>query len=295
MSIINTKNEMIPRKEIERKAKEYNVSRSTIDKDWVLSHFIDAIFSVEKCKRKLIFKGGTCLRKCYFENFRFSEDLDFTSVDSEFELDESLLGEIIEIVAERTEIPLHLERLTQLKFNDIPTGFAAIVKFWGADHSKNQALPDSKRWTSSIKIEIIQYEKMIFPTIMCPVFHEYSDSHSLIVDNIPCYDLREVMSEKIRALIQRSYTAPRDYYDIWYLAKNVDDFDWQSIVSAFHKKMKFKNLEFTGLNQLINSENDKMIQAAWVNSLEHQINQKSLPNYSTVKEDLTKLFERIFK
>lgn len=294
MSIINTKNEMIPRKEIERKAKEYNVSRSTIDKDWVLSHFIDAIFSVEKCKRKLIFKGGTCLRKCYFENFRFSEDLDFTSVDSEFELDESLLTQIIEIVSERTELPLHLERLTQLKFNDMPTGFAAIIKFWGADHSKNQALPDSKRWTSSIKIEIIQYEKMIFPVIMRPLVHEYSDRHSLAKENIPCYDLREVMSEKLRALIQRSYTAPRDYYDIWYLANIVKDFDWQSIVKAFHEKMKFKNLGFTGIDQLINSENDKMIQAAWMNSLGHQINSQSLPSYTIVKEDLTKLFEKIF-
>jgi len=24
------------------------------------------------------FKGGTCLKKCYFETYRFSEDLDFT-------------------------------------------------------------------------------------------------------------------------------------------------------------------------------------------------------------------------
>jgi predicted nucleotidyltransferase component of viral defense system len=111
---------------------------------------------------------------------------------------------------------------------------------------------------------------------------------------VQCYDLREVMSEKLRALIQRSYTAPRDYYDIWYLANIVKDFDWQSIVKAFHEKMKFKNLEFTGIDQLINSENDKMIQAAWVNSLGHQINPISLPSYSTVKIDLTKLFEKIF-
>jgi predicted nucleotidyltransferase component of viral defense system len=36
----------------------------------------------------LIFKGGTCLRKCYFPNYRFSEDLDFTSTDATFELTE---------------------------------------------------------------------------------------------------------------------------------------------------------------------------------------------------------------
>ena len=37
--------------------------------------------------------------------------------------------------------------------------------------------------------------------------------------------VNEVLSEKIRALIQRSYTAPRDYFDIWYLSKNVEDID----------------------------------------------------------------------
>lgn len=103
---------MILKKEIEKKAIEHNVSRNTIDKDWVLGHFIDAIFSVNKCKKELIFKGGTCLRKCHITNYRFSEDLDFTAIDPGFVLDQPLLEEIIEFVTTRTEIPLHLERLT---------------------------------------------------------------------------------------------------------------------------------------------------------------------------------------
>jgi predicted nucleotidyltransferase component of viral defense system len=69
---------MIRKKEIETKAEEQYIPKSTIDKDWVLGHFIDAIFSIPECKENLIFKGGTCLRKCYFPNYRFSEDLDFT-------------------------------------------------------------------------------------------------------------------------------------------------------------------------------------------------------------------------
>lgn len=28
-----------------------------------------------------VFKGGTCLKKCFFETYRFSEDLDFTVLD----------------------------------------------------------------------------------------------------------------------------------------------------------------------------------------------------------------------
>jgi hypothetical protein len=29
----------------------------------------------------VVFKGGTCLKKCYLETFRFSEDLDFTVIE----------------------------------------------------------------------------------------------------------------------------------------------------------------------------------------------------------------------
>jgi predicted nucleotidyltransferase component of viral defense system len=28
-----------------------------------------------------VFKGGACLKKCYFETYRFSEDLDFSLRD----------------------------------------------------------------------------------------------------------------------------------------------------------------------------------------------------------------------
>lgn len=45
---------MILRKEIEKQALAYQVSRSTIDKDWALSHFIDAIFSIEKCRLQFV-------------------------------------------------------------------------------------------------------------------------------------------------------------------------------------------------------------------------------------------------
>ena len=58
--------------------------------------------------------------------------------------------------------------------------------------------------------------------------------------------------------------------------------------------MKFKNLAFTNIEQLVNSENDKRIHAAWNNSLGHQINKNKLPEYKTVKRDLLSLFNNIF-
>lgn len=284
---------MILKKEIETKAEEQNSPKSTIDKDWVLSHVIDALFSIPECKENLIFKGGTCLRKCYFSSYRFSEDLDFTCTNPNFELTKKMLVQLVQIITERTEIPLHIEELKPLKHKDKLTGFKAIIKFWGADHPRNQAPPPPERWTTSIKIEIIVYEMMVFPVETREVYHPYSDNLSQTPLEVPCYAIHEVLSEKLRALIQRSYSAPRDFYDIWYLANHVKDIDWKKVTEAFHQKMKFKGLEFTGIEQMINEENDKRLKAAWKISLGHQIPEVQLPDYEVIKKELIGLLKEI--
>lgn len=204
-------------------------------------------------------------------------------------LDKKLLGKVVDLVTERTETPLYVQELKQLKFKDKPTGFSAVVKFWGADHPRNQAPPPPQRWQTSIKLEIILYEKMIFPPEKRSVHHEYSDRLTEAAQSIPCYALQEALAEKLRSLIQRSYTAPRDFYDIWYLSQNVPNLNWQEIVRAFHQKMKFKGLEFTSIDQMINDENDKRLETAWKNSLGHQISEKNLPDYRLISNSISTL------
>lgn len=111
---------------------------------------------------------------------------------------------------------------------------------------------------------------------------------------IPCYTIHEVLSEKLRALIQRSYTAPRDFYDIWYLANHVNDIHWIKVKEAFFVKMEYKEIEFKGVEQLINHENDKALKVAWNNSLAHQIPKNLLPKYEIVKKELVELLNQLF-
>lgn len=285
---------MILQKEIATISEQLGVSKSVIDKDWMLGHFIAAIFNEPELKETLIFKGGTCLKKCWFEEYRFSEDLDFTSKSQRFELTSSHLKFITNHIEDNTGVKTHIVSLRPLQFQDKLTGYEAIIKFWGADHPRNVMPPAPDRWQTKIKIEIILYEEMIFEVTGRSVSHPYSDK--LALENaIPCYKIEEVLSEKIRALIQRSYTAPRDYYDIWYLSNNFPDLNWTIIVDAFYKKMKFKNIEFTGIDQLINPKSDKALKGAWKNSLGHQIQPDKLPEYEIVRGNLLQLFERIFK
>ena len=284
---------MILQKDIVTIAEDAGVAKTVIDKDWVLGHFIAALFSIPEITENLVFKGGTCLRKCWFPDYRFSEDLDFTSISKDFEFTEQHLQKTCHNVTSHTGIPTHIVSLKPIVFQDKKVGYEAIVKYWGADHSKNEAPPTPDRWQTKIKIEVILFEKMMFKPVEKELFHPYPDK-LLPIESIPCYRIEEVLSEKIRALVQRSYTAPRDYYDIWYLSNNIPDLDWKNIISAFHEKMKYKNLEFTGIDQLINPKSERVVKLAWKNSLEHQIKAENLPSFEVIKNDLETLFNKNF-
>jgi len=62
---------MILKREIENQAEKNIVAKSTIDKDWVLGHFIDAIFSIAVCKKNLIFKAEHAYENVIFLNIAF--------------------------------------------------------------------------------------------------------------------------------------------------------------------------------------------------------------------------------
>ena len=51
-----------------------------LERDYLQSWILAGISQVPLLFDTLVFKGGTTLRKCYFGNYRFSEDLDFTGL-----------------------------------------------------------------------------------------------------------------------------------------------------------------------------------------------------------------------
>ncbi len=67
---------MIPKAQILELSSNYELLPTTVEKDYVLGWLLTAISSHAELSN-WIFKGGTCLKKCYFETYRFSEDLDF--------------------------------------------------------------------------------------------------------------------------------------------------------------------------------------------------------------------------
>ena len=69
---------MIDKREILAIAQQTSLTPHIVEKDNVLGWMLAGIYGHEDLAESWVFKGGTCLKKCFFETYRFSEDLDFT-------------------------------------------------------------------------------------------------------------------------------------------------------------------------------------------------------------------------
>ena len=65
-----------------RMAGKEAVPLAIVEKDFALSVILRAIAG-SGLRDALVFKGGTAIKKAYFPKARFSEDLDFTVVESD--------------------------------------------------------------------------------------------------------------------------------------------------------------------------------------------------------------------
>jgi hypothetical protein len=72
---------VITKTEIMGFSREFGLSANVIEKDYVLGCVLAGISQHADISPNWIFKGGNFLKKCYFETYRFSEDLDFTITD----------------------------------------------------------------------------------------------------------------------------------------------------------------------------------------------------------------------
>ncbi len=88
---------MIDKREILEAASSFSLLPNVVEKDYVLGWILAGIYAHEELTENWVFKGGTCLKKCYFETYRFSEDLDFT-LRNEEQLDEEFLRTTFEEV-----------------------------------------------------------------------------------------------------------------------------------------------------------------------------------------------------
>ena len=243
---------MISQNEIRQKAREYGVPISTVERDYAQNWILKYLSQIN-----MALKGGTGIRKAYIEDYRFSDDLDFT-------LFEKINKEKLEVLIKNAVIKAGEESGINF-FEDIDlqenvNGFEVDIYFQIMQRGESK---------TKIKIDITKNEKIFLSVSTKEIIYPYSDN---LKAEVKIYALEEIMAEKIRSLFQR--TRPRDLYDVWYLWDKVDE---KKVFKILPEKFSAKDVE-VDTKGLEKRRND--FKNAWETSLSHQL--KDLPEFGEV-------------
>ena len=258
---------MIDKREILETASALGLLPNVVEKDYALGWLLAGINAHPELADSWVFKGGTCLKKCYFETYRFSEDLDFTLRD-ERQLDESLLrralGEVLTWVAEESGLIVPAD---QLGF-DLYANPRGRRSCQGKVGYRGPVSPSSGSggWPK-IKLDLTADEKLVVPAVRREVFHPYSDRPQ---DGlwINCYAYEEAFGEKVRALGER--TRPRDLYDVVNLYRHGDSRPSPAVLrDVLTQKCAYKGIPLPSVESLLPHRAD--LEAMWESMLGHQL------------------------
>ncbi len=162
---------MIPQREILSLRDQWSLRADVIEKDWALGWLLAGI-GTQPDLRSWVFKGGTCLRKCYYETYRFSEDLDFTVVESGVEEPAALLKifrNVAEWLADTTGLELVLDDRSFVRRRNRRGRATTVGRLAFRGPSNPPTLP-------KIKIDLTSDEVLVYPPSERVVFHPYSDA-----------------------------------------------------------------------------------------------------------------------
>ncbi|MCI0627225.1 MAG: nucleotidyl transferase AbiEii/AbiGii toxin family protein [Acidobacteria bacterium] len=279
---------MIDRREILELAREFGLSANVVEKDYVLGWLLAGIYNHPELSEKWIFKGGTCLKKCFFETYRFSEDLDFTLLENEH-LNQTFLLKIFSEIAEwiydvsGIELPvsgLRFELFTNPRGQNQGEG---RVGYRGPLQNRGD-LP-------RIKLDLTTDERLVRPPVVRNVHHPYSDApENGVHARSYCYE--EIFAEKLRALAERE--RPRDLYDVIHLYRRIDgNTERVLILEILRAKCEFKGIALPTIIALERQPQRVELQSDWEHMLGHQL--PSLPPFEQFWRELSQVFEWLYE
>jgi predicted nucleotidyltransferase component of viral defense system len=273
---------VIPKQEILELARKHNIAPNIIEKDYVLGWILAGINQHPDLNQKWIFKGGTALKKCFFNDYRFSEDLDFTILDRTH-INQNFLNktflEILDWTYEHTGIEFAQQ---QTKFDIHPEPTKQYVTgsiYYTGPLRQGGSL-------NKIYLDILANELLVLESNKLSIHHIYSDRPD---DGLfaHCYKLEEIFAEKIRALTERA--RPRDLYDVISIFKHkIHLINKELLLDTLKQKCEFKKISLPTLDSILNHIKFNELNEEWDNMLKHQVS--NLEEINTYFKELAVFF-----
>ncbi len=274
---------MIPKAEILSVAKNRGLLANIVEKDYVIGWLLMGI-TQHPLLNKWAFKGGTCLKKCFFETYRFSEDLDFTVPEGLAYDAHSYRKALIECTAyitEETGVQFPEEGIEIKESHDKENRrtFQGKVSYRGPLQPQSKTLP-------RIKIDLTKHEVIVEPTEQRNIHHLYSDTPE-IPFSVLCYSVNEILAEKTRAIYERTGRA-RDIYDVVNIGRNFrEEIDPRKALAILREKFVYKSLPTPTIENILAKVDDQILRANWEHQLQHQL--PVLPPIQSYLEELRRV------
>jgi len=272
---------MIGRADIEQRVREWGLREDVVEKDYVIGWLLWGIGSEATLGEMWAFKGGTSLKKCYIETYRFSEDLDFTI----------LPGGPVAPVDVGPPLRLALDRVAEESGIDFSQQAPALHGHPSGKYTEGRVYYVGPRRTprvASVKLDLSASEKIVRPTVQRPIAHPYPDALPG-PGVVRCYCFEEVFAEKIRALGERG--RPRDLYDVVNLYRREDQQAAAvapEIRQVLIEKCQTKGVPVPTLASVQTTERLEETRSEWENMLRHQL--PELPPFNDFWNVLPEIF-----
>ena len=273
---------MIDKREIIEAAATLGLNPHVIEKDYVIGWLLWGINDNDALAESWIFKGGTCLKKCFFETYRFSEDLDFT-ISHPAHIGAGFLQQVVAEIGARIyeetgiELPPDYQ---QFEIYENPRGTLSCqgrIGYQGPVSPRGRSMP-------RIKLDLTADERVVLPAVLSPVFHPYGDAPDggIVVHS---YAYEEAFGEKIRALAERA--RPRDLYDVVNLFRDDNARPAAAVLrEVLRQKCEFRGIDIPVLADMEAHRSD--LEGGWHAMLAHQL--PALPPVETFLDALPAFF-----
>ena len=236
-----------------------------LERDYCLAWFLCGL-AESALKQILAFKGGTALKRCYFGDYRFSEDLDFTLLQPT--TNEELLRRLEPVYAAVQEASGIVFRFDREDRHAHANSFTFYLRYVGP-------LPRG----NDVKVDITLREHLVNPLQERAILRGYEEFADLPENRqIQVYSLDEIATEKTLALADRARNEPRDLYDLWYLTSN-EGIELDPLVDGMRQKLEFRGKPCKGIAEAIRVK-EARLKALWSNRLAYQMT--SLPKFDEV-------------
>jgi len=275
------------RTRLEEARKRLGTPWEVLERDYLLSWILAGISQVGSLRDALVFKGGSALKKCWFGDYRFSEDLDFSGTGDvpAGKAMESAMQEVCRAAArlldEYAPVEIVCERYTER--DPHPGGQEAF--------SVRARLPWQREAHTRVMVEVSVDEKVLKATPRRAVIHGYGEP---LDAQVRVYTLEEIVAEKLRAILQHvgkleergwSRSRARDYYDLWrVLGTYRDRMDLTDFASLLRDKCAVREVSFEGPGDFFQETMLAYIEKTWDQWLGPLV--PHLPSYGTVIGEL---------